>query len=291
MGGDEEATAAAPARRPSFDLLAKEGTMAPATVWAAFVLAACAGCTNACAMLGVFHAPGLKATGVTHVTGSMTKLGMILAQSDTHSAPALAVLGYVVGSACAGAFLPSGLASVRLAPPCGALLIATAVLLVGAAALQEVDHGHGFGFVPLFCAALASGAQNGMATSVSASLVRTTHMTGCATDIGLIVGRGLSRRLLRAGTAPRDTVGGIFTHAEGNRLGLYIRLATGFVGGAAAGTALVENLDLKYARALYVPAAVLFALGALAIGSGPTARGDRPLRTADLARLEPGSDS
>lgn len=65
-------------RRPSYTLLGSPDP-APIILTAAAVLSFCAGCTNACAMLGVFQAPGIRATGVTHVTGSLTKAGMVLA--------------------------------------------------------------------------------------------------------------------------------------------------------------------------------------------------------------------
>ena len=52
-------------------------------------------------------------------------------------------------------------------------------------------------------------------------------MTGCATDVGLILGRALGRLLRKDGCG--------FTQPEKNRLGLYGRLSLGFVGGAAVG--------------------------------------------------------
>ena len=47
-------------RRPSYTLLGSPDP-APIVLTAAAVLAFCAGCTNACAMLGVFMAPGIRA--------------------------------------------------------------------------------------------------------------------------------------------------------------------------------------------------------------------------------------
>ena len=46
-------------------------------------------------------------------------------------------------------------------------------------------------------------------------------MTGCATDVGLILGRALGRLLRKDGCG--------FTQPEKNRLGLYGRLSLGFV--------------------------------------------------------------
>ena len=91
---------------------------------------------------------------------------------------------------------------------------------------------------------------------IDCSQVRTTHMTGCATDVGLILGRAMGRLLRKEGCG--------FTQPEKNRLGLYGRLSLGFVGGAAVGTALVQEADIPNARALFVPAGILLAAGGIA---------------------------
>ena len=250
-----EAPKPAVQRRPSYTLLGSPDP-APIVLTAAAILSFCAGCTNAAAMLGVFMAPGIKATGVTHVTGSLTKAGMVLANGPAATAPCLAVLGYVIGAALTGATVPAGMFQREHARAYGRIVVATAVLLALAAALQEADHGHGFGFLPVIAAACASGGQNGLATAVSSSMVRTTHMTGCATDVGLILGRALGRLLRKEGCG--------FTQPEKNRLGLYGRLSLGFVGGAAVGAALVQEADVPNARALFVPAGILLAAGGVA---------------------------
>ena len=81
-------------------------------------------------------------------------------------------------------------------------------------------------------------------------------MTGCATDVGLILGRAMGRLLRKDGCG--------FTQAEKNRLGLYGRLSLGFVGGAAVGAALVQEAKIPNARALFVPAGILLAAGGVA---------------------------
>ena len=143
-----EAPKPAVQRRPSYTLLGSPDP-APIVLTAAAVLAFSAGCTNACAMLGVFMAPGIKATGVTHVTGSLTKAGMVLANGPAATAPCLAVLGYVIGAALTGAVVPAGMFQREHARAYGRIVMATAVLLALAAALQEAEHGHGFGFLPV----------------------------------------------------------------------------------------------------------------------------------------------
>ena len=44
-------------------------------------------------------------------------------------------------------------------------------------------------------------------------------------------------------------------------MGLYGRLSLGFVGGAAVGTALVQEAEIPNARALFVPAGILLVAG------------------------------
>ncbi|KAH8086098.1 DUF1275-containing protein [Aureococcus anophagefferens] len=170
------------ARRPSFTLLASED-LSPLVLRTAFVLAACAGCTNAAAMLGAFSAPGIGATGVTHVTGSLTKMGMVVADHDrAHSAPALAILGYVSGAAAAGASAPPGLLDLDRLRDYAAILFATALLLAGAAGLQELDHGHGFGFLPAPAPTLSCVAATRDNCKITFSLRRTPSDAALSSD-------------------------------------------------------------------------------------------------------------
>ena len=89
-------------------------------------------------------------------------------------------------------------------------------------------------------------------------------MTGCATDVGLILGRALGRLLRKDGCG--------FTQPEKNRLGLYGRLSLGFVGGAAVGAALVQEAEIPNARALFVPAGIPLAAGGIAAVGVPSTR-------------------
>jgi uncharacterized membrane protein YoaK (UPF0700 family) len=86
------------------------------------------------------------------------------------------------------------------------LLLAMALLLGGS------THGH-------FLASAACGLQNAMATTYSGAVVRTTHVTGLFTDLGLHLGA-----VLRG--SPLDA----------RRLRLYVLLIAGFLTGSAAGT-------------------------------------------------------
>merc|ERR1719401_1610209 len=84
---------------------------------------------------------------------------------------------------------------------------------------------------PYLCAA-ACGLQNGMATSYSGAVIRTTHVTGIATDIGLICGRScvaFAKRTLRGQDVHLDPL------EEGRKLMLLIILGLAFVVGVVFG--------------------------------------------------------
>jgi hypothetical protein len=77
------------------------------------------------------------------------------------------------------------------------MIMIGAIFMCIAGALSSVDDenvGHRF----YYFVALANGVQNGISSMYSANLIRTTHMTGTSTDIGLFIGqwlRGNSRNL------------------------------------------------------------------------------------------------
>ena len=77
-------------------------------------------------------------------------------------------------------------------------------------------------------AAGASGVQNAMASTYANLVLRTTHITGVATDLGLLLGR-----LLRTG------------RVEIWKLGLSVTLLVGFMGGGLAGWAAGQQVGVR----------------------------------------------
>merc|ERR1719382_1556190 len=93
--------------------------------------------------------------------------------------------------------------------------------------------------------ALGCGLQNGLCSSWSGNVIRTTHMTGTGTDLGLAVGRivsrFLSKRLSVSNFSPEDWE----EHAaDRNKVILMTLLLAGFIGGAYAGTIAYNALQL-----------------------------------------------
>jgi uncharacterized membrane protein YoaK (UPF0700 family) len=69
-----------------------------------------------------------------------------------------------------------------------------------------------------YLAAMACGLQNAMATSYSGAVVRTTHITGIVTDLGIAVGLAFRGEPV-----------------DGRRIGLFLVLVSGFVLGGIVG--------------------------------------------------------
>lgn len=195
------------------------------------VLAVVAGFINAVTILS----PGQVTA--THVTGTVTRAAVAFADPksglDFWIAGAL-VLSFISGSAITGAALDS--TRLRFGRRYGGLLMLESGLLVISAMSFEDHLVQG-----LLLAALASGIQNALATQYSQAIVRTTHVTGIVTDLGIALGKWVSRR-----------------GVDWWRVQIYCGILTGFVCGGMIGALAWETLG---ARALMIPAAVLALMG------------------------------
>lgn len=209
------------ARPPHFVLFAFGGT----------ALATTAGYVNAVAVLSPL---GL---GVTHATGNATRLGIDAVGADG-GVPLSLLVGcigaFALGSAISGAVLDSS--RLQLGRRYGVLLVIEAIML--ALAIAPLTRGDGWGAL---LACTASGLQNALATQYSRAIVRTTHVTGIVTDLGIALGAWAARR-------------GI----NGWRVGLHLALLLGFVAGACLGAVAFAA---RGTPALALPAAALGTFG------------------------------
>jgi uncharacterized membrane protein YoaK (UPF0700 family) len=171
------------------------------------LLAFIAGIINVVGYMGFRH------EAVTHLTGTVTLLGISLANSgDTESLHWAIVIGSFVMGAMLGGFM-IGDRVLKLGRPYGAVLAIESILLFAAIPLLRNDNALG-----LYLASVACGLQNGMASSYSGAVLRTTHVSGSLTDIGIALGL-----MLRGKTA--DLV----------RLRICITLTCGFFAGCISG--------------------------------------------------------
>ncbi len=183
----------------------------PVPLWiqvGGFMLAAIGGCINAVGLLCA------HAHAVSHMSGTVTNLGMELARHNYPLArhAALIIVFFFLGSVLSALIIRQS--TLKAGRRYGATLTVEAILLVITTYLLRHESESG-----LYVAAMACGVQNGMATSYSGAVIRTTHMTGIVTDLGLAI--GLTARGLKV---------------DWRRMRLYLVLLAGFVTGGALGT-------------------------------------------------------
>lgn len=171
-------------------------------------LAVTAGSINAVGFLGQHH------QALSHMSGTVTVLGIGLGQ--THYDVALhalsILLAFFLGCVVSGAIIRQG--SLRLGRRYGvALSLESAALFL---AVYFLRRGANTGD---YLAALACGLQNAMVTTYSGSTMRTTHITGMVTDLGIACGH-----LLRG------------TEVDWFRFRIYGVLFLGFFAGGLIGT-------------------------------------------------------
>ena len=180
------------------------GLHLPRWVWIGTVALACvAGMVNVIGYLGFEH------QAVSHLTGTTSLLGAAIAHGDLR---AMMHLWGVLIAFCLGAMV-SGLIiqdqTLKFGRRYGVVLALEAALLLAAIPLFKQEQIWG-----ALLAAMACGLQNAMVTTYSGAAVRTTHLSGMFTDLGIGLGhllRGMPlhvRRLTMSGLIISGFLGG-----------------------------------------------------------------------------------
>ena len=197
--------------------------------YGSFVLAVVAGLVNSVGFLGFKH------QSISHVSGTATLLGTGILNSTFGEIFHLLVilLSFLVGAGISGYFLRGG--ALKLGRNYSGLLCLEALLLLSAIYFLTEDSllGH-------YVASAACGLQNALATTYSGAIIRTTHLTGIFTDLGILLGSKLS--------------GDVF---DKRKALLYFLIITGFISGGTAGAYLFSLFTFK---ALFVPAGICLLL-------------------------------
>ena len=201
-------------------------TRLPTWVWlGAASLAMIAGMVNVVGYLGFEH------QAITHLTGTTSLLGAAIASGDTRSETHLliVVLSFVGGAMLSGLIIQDS--TLWLGRRYGVALAIESALLFAAVPLFEHRQIAGAAL-----AAIAIGLQNAMTATYSGALVRTSHLTGMFTDLGVFLGHRLRG-----------------VQAEPRRLWLCLAIIGGFLAGGVAGGLLFPHFGY---RTLYLPAAL-----------------------------------
>lgn len=146
----------------------------------AFVLAFVAGQVNVVGLLGFEH------QAITHLTGTTSQLSAAIVTADAGAALRFALMlgAFVAGCVLSGMLIQDS--TLRLGRRYGVALLGVAALLAAAVPLLARQELAG-----LALAAMACGLQNAMVTTYSGAVVRTTHLSGMFTDLGVFLGHAL----------------------------------------------------------------------------------------------------
>lgn len=152
--------------------------------FAAIIIGGCLLSFNA----GFINAVTLALSGLTvsHVTGVVTKAAIALGESDSYNfwMNAAVLFFFILGSMLSGMLIPYS--SFHLGRAYNKIFIVGTGLLVISIIMHAVSpDSKAFALV----VAITCGMQNAMTTKYSNNILRTTHMTGTATDIGIVLGR------------------------------------------------------------------------------------------------------
>ena len=181
---------------------------------------------------------------VTHTTGFATHFGTELAMGHLVSAISMATVPIFFLLGCMfSANLVDRRISMKLNPKYGTLLGSLVVIFLVLAILGSLgllgtfgDQYDGWGDYLLISAlALAMGIQNASITSASGAIVRTTHLTGITTDLGIGLVRLLTKstpEITKANERKASTMraGIILAFILGSMIGALIFLNLGYQG-------------------------------------------------------------
>lgn len=142
---------------------------------------------------GAINAGGFLAIGqyTSHMTGIVSAIAdhLVLGSFAIAGAGAAALLAFMGGAACSAVLINWGRRNARRRQYAYPLVLESALLLVFAG-LGSSSHGAPWFLAlaaPLLC--FIMGLQNATITKVSGARMRTTHLTGMVTDIGIELGK------------------------------------------------------------------------------------------------------
>lgn len=198
----------------------------PKWVWTgAWVLSFIAGSINVVGLLSFEH------HAITHLTGNTSLLAAALARLQFGPARHVSalIMAFVAGCVLSGFLIQHS--TLKLGRRYGVALLVESALLFASIPLMQRQGAYG-----IYLAACACGLQNAMASTFSGAVVRTTHLSGMFTDLGISLGH-----ILRG--MPVDRA----------RLKLCVAVISGFFLGGVVGALAFEYFAIL---SLLVPASL-----------------------------------
>lgn len=185
---------------------------------------------------GAANAGGFLAVGqyTSHMSGIVSSLADSLALSEigVASAGLASLLSFVCGAAASAVLINWGRRRQMRSLYAMPLMLEAALLLLFGLLGSNLES-HRVLFVPATVALLCfvMGLQNAMITKISKSEIRTTHMTGLVTDIGIELGKLFYWNARTDGPMQHAPV----VRADRQRLALLMSLLLSFFGGGLVG--------------------------------------------------------
>jgi len=200
--------------------------------YGSFFLALIAGLVNSIGLLGFKH------QSISHLSGTATQLGASVVNSTLSDGVHLFIilLSFLIGAVISGYFLRTR--ALKLGLNYSRLLFLEAIFLFTSIYFLSNDYltGH-------YLASAACGLQNALATTFSGAIIRTTHVTGIFTDLGIMLGAKLRGE-----------------EFDKRKARLFLLIITGFILGGTLGAYFFELLKFQ---ALFIPATICLLLALL----------------------------
>jgi len=191
-------------------------------------LATLAGIVNVVGLLGFQH------QSVSHVSGTATVFGSGIYNGEEPLLHlAMILISFVIGASLSGYMIEN--TALKLGRNYSVALFLEGLLLL--VALMVLEQGSISGH---YYASAACGLQNALITTYSGAIIRTTHLTGIFTDLGIMIGQTLRGKGF-----------------DIRRALLYVLIITGFIFGGTIGAFLYKLYEFK---SLIAPALIAFIL-------------------------------
>ena len=226
----------------------------------------------------------LLGTFTSHVTGNVGRLSVDLSTGGVGAAlSALLLVATFFGGAFCASLIIEAEAATHRARGYGIALLVEGLLLgafISVAGLSRATHPRVLDAeAAILC--LAMGMQNSLVTQLSGAVIRTTHLTGIVTDLGIEAARWYRWHRRRIG---RQATAGV-ERPSGTRSILLLVIVGSFIGGAVLG-ALVTYRASRWS--MVAPALAIVAASIYAMVTGATET--RPLRSAATSSTTVASD-
>lgn len=210
---------------------------------------------------GVVNSAGFVVLGsfTSHVTGNVGRLAdqVAIGNSPIAALAAATVTTFFLGALGASLLIEST-APGRMSRASAALLFTEALLIgsfVASATMRDYG-GHRVDEMQAMLLSLAMGVQNSLVTRLSGAVVRTTHLTGIVTDLGIEAARWIRHWRSEENHTPRPLI---------PKVTLLLTIFVFFVVGSASGALLA----VRYASLSLLPVVLLLVGGGIyALSSG-----------------------